>query len=64
MYREFFAGMESPLLPLLAMGFFLLAFALILLRTFVLKRKPEFDSVAALPLADDALPQATQEVKS
>lgn len=64
MYRQFFTGMESPLLPLLAMGFFILVFVLMLLRTFVAKRRSDFDSVAALPLADDEHRNGPQEVKS
>lgn len=52
MYREFFSNLESATLPLVAMGFFLLAFLLVLLRTFLLKRKADYDDVAALPLED------------
>jgi len=52
MYREFFANLESATLPLVAMGFFVLAFVLILLRTFVYKSKDDYDDVAALPLED------------
>jgi hypothetical protein len=51
-YREFFAGMDSTVLPLAAMAFFALAFALVLLRTFAWKRRRDYDSVAELPLAD------------
>lgn len=64
MYQQFFAGMESTLLPLAAMGFFILAFVLMLLRTFVHKRRSDFDAVAALPLADDEPSNSSQEVKS
>jgi len=52
MYREFFAAMDSPLLPLAAMAFFAVAFALVLLRTFAWKRPKDYDSIAELPLAD------------
>ncbi|MCB1007871.1 MAG: hypothetical protein KDB94_03150 [Acidobacteria bacterium] len=52
MYREFFAAMDSPVLPLVAMAFFALAFALVLLRTFAWKRNKDYDSVADLPLED------------
>jgi hypothetical protein len=34
------------------MVFFVVAFVLILLRTFVLRRRRDYDRVAALPLAD------------
>lgn len=54
MYREFFSNLESATLPLVAMGFFVLAFVLMLLRTFAYKRKSDYDRIAALPLADDA----------
>jgi hypothetical protein len=49
-YRQFFAALDSPALPLAAMGFFLVAFVLMLARTFLWKRKSDYDSIAALPL--------------
>lgn len=60
MYKQFFANMESTALPLFAFGLFFAAFALMLLRTFVYKRKSDFDPLAALPLNDEA----SKEVKS
>lgn len=53
MYREFFRGLDSPVLPIAAMLFFVVAFVLVLLRTFVWKRKRDYESDAALPLAGD-----------
>ncbi len=37
MYRQFFAALDSPALPLAAMGFFLVAFVLMLVRTFAVE---------------------------
>jgi hypothetical protein len=51
-YRQFFAALDSPALPLAAMGFFLVAFVLMLARTFLWKRKSDYDPIAALPLDD------------
>lgn len=62
MYREFFSAMASDALPLAAMAFFVLAFALVLARVFVLRRRADYDSVAALPL-DDSDPRDSQEVR-
>ena len=55
-YKEFYAGMEWAALPIVALLFFLVAFALILLRTFAAQREHDFDAVAALPLADGTTP--------
>ncbi len=52
MYKQFFAGMSFTALPLFAMALFLVFFALVVLRTFALRRKTDFDAVAALPLQD------------
>jgi hypothetical protein len=49
-YREFYSALASTALPLAAMGFFVVAFLLVLLRTFLLRRRDDYDSVAALPL--------------
>jgi len=56
MYREFFSAMTSHALPLAAMAFFVLAFVLVLARVFVLRRRSDYDSVAALPLDDSDSP--------
>jgi hypothetical protein len=53
MYREFYAALPSTLLPIVVMAFFVVVFAVVLLRTFVLKRRRDYDRMAALPLADD-----------
>jgi len=52
MYRQFFAALDSPALPLTAMGLFIAAFVLMLVRTYVWKRKADYDPIAALPLED------------
>jgi hypothetical protein len=52
MYKAFFAGMETNA-PIYAMGLFIAMFLLMLLRTLVYKKKSDFESVAALPLADE-----------
>lgn len=54
MYKEFYANMEWATLPIVALLFFLVAFSLILLRTFAARSKHDFDVVASLPLGDDA----------
>jgi hypothetical protein len=55
MYRQFFANLDSAALPLLAMFLFMAAFAAILIRLFVRRRRRDFDPVAELPLANDTL---------
>lgn len=55
MYREFYSALPSTVLPIAVMAFFLAAFVIVVLRTFVLKRRRDYDRVAALPLADDPL---------
>ena len=74
MFREYYSALPSTLLPLVVMVFFAVVFAGILLRTFVVKRRHDYDRVAALPLADapasdsggPSVPQppAASEVKS
>lgn len=59
MYKQFFANMESPALPLFALAVFFSAFLLMLARTFFYKRKGDFEPLAAMPLNDE-----TKEVKS
>lgn len=53
MYREFYSALPSTVLPIVVMAFFLVLFVVVLLRTFVLKRRRDYDRLAALPLADD-----------
>lgn len=50
MYRQFFAGMEHTGLALFAMGLFLTLFALMFVVVFGLRRRRDYDAVAALPL--------------
>lgn len=52
MFREFYSALPSTLLPLVVMVFFVVVFGVILLRTFALRRRHDYDRVAALPLAD------------
>jgi hypothetical protein len=54
MYKQFFANMESTALPLFAFAIFSGAFLLMLARTFLFKRKSDFDPLAALPLCDES----------
>jgi len=54
MYREFYSAMASPALPLAVMAFFLGTFAVVLLRVLLVKRRHDFDAIAALPLDDTA----------
>jgi len=54
MYKQFFANMESTTLPLFALTVFFAAFLLMLARTYLFKRKGDFDTLAALPLVDES----------
>ncbi len=60
MFREVFAALDSPALPLAAMGFFLVAFALVLVRTWAWKKKTDYDRIAALPLDDPETPDRSE----
>jgi hypothetical protein len=57
-YREFYAALDSPALPLFAMGLFVLLFVFMLLRTFAMRRKSDYDPIAALPLEDRDLSES------
>ena len=62
MYREFFRSLQSTDLPLATMLFFLAAFVLVLMRTFVWKSRRDYDPVAALPLEEDgSAPRPTRQ---
>jgi hypothetical protein len=63
MFRQFFAGLDSPALPLAAMAFFALAFALVLLRTFVVEKRRDYDPIALLPLEEGEPTNPLDEVK-
>jgi len=54
MYREFYSALSSTTLPLVTMLFFLVAFLLVLARLFLLRRRHDYDHLAALPLEDAA----------
>ncbi|MBE2250755.1 MAG: CcoQ/FixQ family Cbb3-type cytochrome c oxidase assembly chaperone [Myxococcus sp.] len=58
MYKQFFANMESTTLPLLALVIFLSAFLVLVARTFLFKRKGDYEPLAALPLNDEPSKEA------
>lgn len=60
MYRQFYAALDSPALPLAAMGFFVVAFVLMLVRTYAWKKKADYDPIAALPLEDPENPDRSE----
>lgn len=53
MYRQFYSQMDSITLPMIALGFFVSAFVLMLARTYGFKRARDFEAQAALPLFDE-----------
>lgn len=55
MWRQFYAGLHEPWLPLFGMAVFVSGFLLVLLRTYGFKRRADFDAVASLALNDDGL---------
>lgn len=59
MYKQFYANLDSVTLPLFALGVFVTAFLLMLARTYLYKRKSDFDPMAAMPLTDET----SREVK-
>lgn len=59
-YKEFYAGMDWSVLPIVGLLFFLVAFGLVVLRTYAYKSRADFDSVAALPLADGSSSPASE----
>jgi cbb3-type cytochrome oxidase subunit 3 len=61
-YKEFYASSTLKHAPLFAMGLFFLFFIAVLVRTFALKRRGDFEPMAALPLSDDACDAKTDEV--
>jgi hypothetical protein len=52
-FRQFFAGMDLGVFPLFALLFFLLLFAVVGARLFLLKRPADYAHDEALPLSDD-----------
>lgn len=59
MYRQFFSNLDSAALPLFAMALFLTLFVAVLVRTFVLRTKADYQPLAALPLEDDAVKETS-----
>lgn len=53
MYKAFYAQLDSTWLPQAATLFFVAVFAIALVRLFVLRKRQDFDSIAAMPLFDD-----------
>ncbi len=53
MFKQAFSQLDSVTAPLVAMAIFFGVFVLMLARTFVYKRKGDFDPIASLPLNDD-----------
>ena len=53
MYRTFYEDMPYPWLPVVVMLAFVGVFAAVLIRTFVFRRRADFDPMASLPLQDD-----------
>jgi hypothetical protein len=53
MFRQYFSSLQHQELPLFALGLFILAFALVIARTWFYRTKSDFDPVAALPFADE-----------
>jgi hypothetical protein len=53
MYQAFYSQLTFAWLPQLATLFFVTVFAIALVRLFVLRRRHDFDSIAAMPLFDD-----------
>lgn len=52
MYKQFFAGMEFTALPIFALCLFVVFFTLVVVRTFAIKTKGDFDADSQLPLSD------------
>lgn len=53
MYKPFFASSQWTELAIFGLVLFLSVFTLVLVRTWVFKKKNDYDAVAALPLADE-----------
>ncbi len=63
MFKQFFAGNEFTALPIFALWLFMGIFVLMGLRTFVFKKRGDFDLQAQLPLSDGTA-ISSREVKS
>lgn len=53
MWRQFYSTMEQPWLPMFGMGVFITAFVVVLVHTYAIARRADFDRRAALPLNDE-----------
>lgn len=53
MYKAFYSQLTFTWLPQAVTLFFVAVFAIALVRLFVLRRRRDFDSIAAMPLFDD-----------
>jgi cytochrome c oxidase cbb3-type subunit 4 len=60
MYKQFYSQMDSQFLPLLALFVFLFLFLGVFVRTFVMKRRSDYQPIADLPLDE----KEAQEVRS
>jgi cbb3-type cytochrome oxidase subunit 3 len=62
MFQQFYAGSDLLIWPLIGLGIFIVAFvAVVVYVLFFMRRGPELDRVAALPLDDDDLLTPGQE---
>ena len=52
MYRSFYAGMSLTDLPLFALVLFMAVFLAVIVRTWVFRRREEFDALSRLPFDD------------
>ncbi|MFZ5445511.1 MAG: cbb3-type cytochrome c oxidase subunit 3 [Myxococcota bacterium] len=62
MFKQHFSNLESIELPLFGLWLFIGIFLLVLVRTFVLKPRGDFDAAAQLPL-NDGTPLPRTEAK-
>ena len=54
MFQQFYAGSDLLIWPLIGLGIFLVSFiAVIVYVLFFMRRGPELDRIASLPLDDD-----------
>lgn len=53
MYQRFYEGLTATHLPLLTLVMFAAVFTFAVVRTFVLRKKHDYDALARLPLGED-----------
>lgn len=56
MYRSFYAGMSLTDLPLFALMLFVTVFLAVIVRTWVFRKREEFDALARLPFDEQVKP--------